>query len=115
MGKRNRQRTRLAVPVTTYPDVAAGVLRLRGALTVGARREYSETLAGGLDREDARERATELLFERLAVGWEIAGVDTTASKQLLARYRMATVAERAFVREALRRHVEENFPELQAP
>ena len=53
-----------------------GQLALRGALNPGARREYTETLAGGIDREDARQRAIELLFERLAVSWEIAGVTT---------------------------------------
>ena len=115
MGRRNRQRTKLAIPVTEYPSGEGSVLRLRGALTPGARRDYSDTLAGGLDREDARQRAIELLFERLAVSWEIAGVDTTRARELLHRYRMATQDERAFVREALRAHVQENFPELQAP
>lgn len=115
MGRRNRQRAKLAAPVTTYPDAEGGALRLRGALTPGARREYAEVIAGGLNREDARQRATELLFERLAVSWEVAGVTTSAARELLGRYRMASAAERDFVREALRRHVSENFPELEAP
>ena len=115
MGRRSRQRTKLAAPVSAYEDSDAGVLTLRGALKPGARRDYTETLAGGIDREDARQRATELLFERLAVSWEIAGVTTTSARELLERYRMASGAEREFVRVALRRHVEENFPELQAP
>ena len=35
--------------------------------------------------------------------------------ELVGRYRIATTAERQFVRESVRRHVEENFPELEAP
>ena len=113
MGTRNRQRAKLAIPDTEYPDGAGGVLRLRGALSAGSRRDYADTMAGGLHREDARQRALELLFERLAVGWEIAGVQTTGARELLDRYRMATAAEREFVLGALRRHAAENFPELE--
>jgi hypothetical protein len=115
VGRRNRQRTKLAAPVTEYSDPEVGTLALRGSLTPGSRREYAETLAGGLDREDARQRATELLFERLAVSWTIAGVTTAASRELLQRYRMASRAERDFLRESLRQHAEEHFPDLQAP
>jgi hypothetical protein len=115
VGRRNRQRAKLAAPLSEYTDPEAGTLALRGSLTPGSRRDYTESLAGGLNREDARQRATELLFERLAVSWTVAGVRTSASRGLLDRYRMASGAEREFVREALRRHVEENFPELQAP
>ncbi len=75
------------------------MLELRGSLTPAARREYADTLAGGLHREDALARATELLFERLAVSWTIADVPITRQRELLGRYRMATDAERAFVRD----------------
>jgi hypothetical protein len=68
-----------------------------------------------LDREDAWQRATELLFERLAVSWAIAGLEITRQKELLGRYRMASVAERRFVRDAIRAHVSEHFPELETP
>jgi hypothetical protein len=115
VGRRNRQRSKLAIPVSEYADAEGNLLRLRGALSPGSRREYAETLQGGLDREDARQRALELLFERLAVAWEIAGVSTTGSRELLMRYRMASAAERDFVRDALRAHAAENFPELQTP
>jgi len=70
---------------------------------------------GGLDRDDAWQRATELLFERLAVSWTIAGLEITRQKELLGRYRMASPDERRFVRESLRAHVAEQFPELEAP
>jgi hypothetical protein len=88
---------------------------LRGSLTPGARREYAAVLAGGLHREDAWQRAIELLFERLAVSWTIAGLEIDRQQELLARYRAASDAERRFVRDALRRHVNEHFPELEAP
>jgi hypothetical protein len=91
------------------------VLALRQSLPPAARREYAEVLSGGLHREDARQRATELLFERLAVSWTIAGVTTDRQKELLGRYRMASGPEREFVLRALRAHAAEHFPELEAP
>jgi hypothetical protein len=115
MGRRQRQRERLAAPVSEYRDADGNVLALRGSLTPAARREYADTLGGGLEREDAWQRATELLFERLATKWTIAGLEITKQKELLGRYRMAGSDERAFVRESLREHVAEHFPELQAP
>ncbi len=98
-----------------YRDGEGNVLVLRGSLSAGARRELSRVLGGGLDREDAWQRAAELLFERLAVSWTIAGLEISSQKELLGRYRMATPAERQFVRDALRAHAGEHFPELQAP
>lgn len=88
---------------------------LRGALTAGARREYTNVLRGGLHREDARQRATELLFEKLAESWSLAGIETRAPRELLGRYRTASAAEREFIRDALRRHAAQNFPELEVP
>ncbi len=115
MGRRQRQRQKLAAPTTEYRDSEGNVLALRGSLTPGSRRDYNEILTGGLEREDAWQRATELLFERLVTSWTIAGLETSRQKELLARYRMATTAERQFVRDVLREHLAEHFPELQAP
>jgi hypothetical protein len=118
VGRRRRQRERddkLVAPSTEYRDEQGNVLVLRGSLTPGARREYADTIADGLDREDAWQRATELLFERLAVSWSIAGLEITSQKLLLGRYRMATGDERRFVRDAVRAHLAEHFPELDAP
>ena len=115
MGRRHRRREKLTAPVSEYRDSDANVLTLRGSLTPKARQEYAGVLAGGLDREDAWQRATELLFERLTVSWTIDGVATERQKDLLARYRMASTAERTFVRDSLREHVSEHFPELEAP
>jgi hypothetical protein len=110
-----RQRKKLTAPTSDYRDAQGNVLTLRGSLTLGARQEYADILAGGLYREDAWQRATELLFERLAVAWTISGLEITRQKELLGRYRMATTEERGFVRGALREHVAEHFPEMQAP
>ncbi|MGH2885584.1 MAG: hypothetical protein ACRDPA_23275 [Solirubrobacteraceae bacterium] len=115
MAKKSRKREKLTAPTSEYSDQEGNVLTLRGSLTPGARREYADILAGGLEREDAWQRATELLFERLAVAWTVYGVEITRQKELLARYRMASNDERRFVRETLREHAAEHFPELQAP
>jgi hypothetical protein len=115
VGRRGRQRDRLKAPTQDYTDDEGNVLRLRGSLTPASRQAYAETLSGGLDQEDAWQRATELLFERLAVSWTITGLEVTRQKELLMRYRMASFGEREFVRSALRSHVAEHFPELQAP
>jgi hypothetical protein len=110
-----RAREKLAAPSGEYRDGDGNVLVLRGSLTPGARREYARVLSAGLDREDAWQRATELLFERLAVSWTIAGLEITRQKELLGRYRMASGDERRFVRDSLRAHVRKHFPELEAP
>jgi len=118
VGRRSRQRAtreKLQAPASDYRDDEGNVLALRGALTPATRRAYAETLGGGLHREDARARAIEMLFERLAVSWTIAEIETSRQKELLARYRMATAAEREFVLASLRTHLAENFPELEAP
>jgi hypothetical protein len=113
--QRKRKPEKLTAPPSEYRDGEGNVLTLRGSLKPGARREYADILSGGLEREDAWQRATELLFERLAVSWTISGLELTRQKELLGRYRMASAAERQFVRDALREHAAEHFPELQAP
>jgi hypothetical protein len=124
VGKRSRRRTaadgrrpqKLAAPLGEYSDAAGNVLVLRGALTPATRRQYADTLAGNpLSREDAWQRAVELLFERLASSWTIAGAPIDSQRELLARYRAASSTERAWIREVLRKHCAEHFPELQAP
>jgi hypothetical protein len=91
------------------------VLELRGSLSAKTRRRYAEVLAGGLQHEDAWQRASELLFEHLAVTWTIAGLQITSQRELLGRFRMASADERQFVRDSLRTHVAQHFPELEAP
>jgi hypothetical protein len=122
VGRRQRQRDRTAggerpvgAPVREFRDEEGNVLALRGSLPAGARRQYAAILAGGLEREDAWQRAVEFLFERLAVSWTIAGLLITRQRDLVGRYRIASSAERRFVREALREHLADCFPELHAP
>ena len=124
MGKRSRARARQGrqaeplgdAPLSDYPGPGGQVLTLRGAMTPRTRRQYAETLGGSpLSREDAWQRAVEFLFERLAVRWVVAEVPTEGQRALLQRFRVATQDERRFIREALREHLAEHFPELQAP
>ena len=116
MSRRGTRRERLKAPSSDYTDGEGNVLTLRGSLTPGTRREYTLTLAGNpLSQEDAWQRAVELLFERLAVRWEIAGAPIDRQRELLARFRLASAAERAWVRETLRAHCAEHFPDVRAP
>jgi hypothetical protein len=100
---------------STYTDADGNALELRPTLTARARSEYQAVLAGGAHQEDAWQRATELLFERLAVAWTISGVRTDRQQELLARYRIASQDERRFVRDSLRTHLADHFPELTPP
>ncbi len=100
---------------TEYADGEGNTLLLRGALSAGSRRELAAARGAGISREDAEQRAFELLFERLAVSWTVAGVPTTGQRELLGRLRMATPAERQWVRETLRAHCAERFPDVVVP
>ena len=93
------------------------MLVLRGSLTPATRLQYAEVAGGNiLSREDAWHRAVEFLFERLVVRWEIAGTPPiTKQKELLARFRFASQDERRSIRETLRKHLAEYFPEMEAP
>jgi hypothetical protein len=130
VGKRSRRRAagadgggrpeKLTAPTSDYTDAEGNTLTLRGALTPATRREYADTLAGAGGRaastqEDAWQRATELLFERLAVSWAIADAPIEDQRELLARYRAAGQDERAWIRDVLREHCAENFPDVKAP
>ncbi len=116
---------RLKAPTSDYTDPQGNVLTLRGSMTPATRLKYTEALAGGgargigdrpaSTREDAWHRAVELLFERLAVRWVIAGAPIEHQRELLERFRASGPEERAWVREALREHCAENFPDVRAP
>ena len=107
---------KLKAPSSEYTDAEGNVLTLRGSLTPGTRREYAQILAGNpLSQEDAWQRAVELLFERLAERWVISGLPIERQRELLARFRAAGSNERAWVREALREHCAEHFPDVKAP
>jgi hypothetical protein len=120
VGRRGRREQRLTAPSSDYTDAEGNVLTLRGSLKPGARREYAQTLAGvgaapSATPEDAWQRAVELLFERLAVRWVLAGSAIERQQELVGRLRMASQQERGWVREVLREHCAEHFPDVQAP
>jgi hypothetical protein len=119
MGKRSRARgkaEKLAAPESEYVSPNGDVLVLRGALTAKTRRAYDDVLHGNvLSQEDAWQRAVELLFERLAVRWVVSDVPTEGQRELLMRFRVATQDERRWIRDVLRKHVTEHFPDVEAP
>jgi hypothetical protein len=123
VGKRGRARShheKLSAPASDYEDAETGKLTLRGSLTPGARVEYARVLAGetgsaAATREDAEQRAFELLFERLVLRWSIAGVVFDRPHELLARLRSASPTERGWVKQALREHCAEWFPDVRVP
>ena len=116
MGRKPRRAERLRAPDSDYTDPEGNVLTLRGSLSPASRRQFTQVLEGSpLSREDAWHRATEFLFERLAVRWTIAGAPIARQQELLARFRVADAQERAWVRGALREHCRENFPDVAAP
>jgi hypothetical protein len=115
------RRERLRAPTSEYRDGEGGAIVLRGSLTPATRAAYARVRSGeelppGAAREDAWHRAVEFLFERLAVSWTIAGAPPiTRQRELLARLRVASADERAWVRERLREHCAEHFPDVSAP
>jgi hypothetical protein len=123
MGKRSRRRAsgvarpeKLIAPTSDYTDAHGATLTLRGALSPATRHEYAQALAGNqLSQEDAWQRAVELLFERLAVRWVIAGAPIERQRELLLRFRAAGAEERAWIRTVLREHCAEHFPDVNAP
>jgi hypothetical protein len=101
--------------LSRYTDEHGNVLELRPVMTLPTREQYTRIMSSGGDREDAWQRAVEFLFERLVVSWEVAGVAYRGQRELLDRWRVAGVQERAGVRAVLREHCAEHFPELSAP
>jgi hypothetical protein len=57
-------------------------------------------------------RRSEVLFERLAVRWEIAGLPLDDQKMLIGRYRMADAETQRWVRQTIAGHLERYIPEL---
>jgi hypothetical protein len=116
MGKRSRRRGREpAAPVTTsdYTDPDGNVLTLRDELSPGTVKKIKQLdSTPASSAEDRWQRRAELLFERLATGWTIAGLPLESQKELLGRYRMATTDERKWIRDTIEEHVKAHQPEL---
>jgi hypothetical protein len=118
MGRRSRRRARQGnatpAPTTDYADAEGNVLTLRDELSAGTLRMLRELDAKpAASAEDRWQRRVELLFERLAVRWEIAGLPLEGQKELLGRYRMASPDERQQVRAALASHLARHHPEIE--
>ena len=92
--------------------------RCAGALTPEDPRASTPRRSAGilLSQEDAWQRAVEFLFERLAVRWEIAGRRRARARRSCS---CATASRRrtsaAWIRDTLREHLAEHFPDLEAP
>ena len=114
MAKRKKQRRpREKAPTVDYADPEGNVLTLRQTLSAGTIAKVEEGLASAAaSQDDAWHRRSELLFERLAVRWEIAGLPLDDQKLLLGRYRMADAETQRWVRQTIDRHLERHIPEL---
>ena len=124
MGKRSRRRARgadtggpasgaRAGTTTDYRDAEGNVLTLRDELSAGTLRKVEQLDASpGASAEDRRRRRSELLFERLATRWVIAGLPLESQKELLGRYRMASSDERRWLHETLSEHVRARHPDI---
>lgn len=120
MGKRSRRRNvggggaaAQAATTSQYIDDDGGVLTLRDSLSEGTRRKLRTLEAKpAASAEDRWQRRVELLFEHLAVRWEIAGLPLEDQRELLGRYRMASSDERRGVRTTIARHLGTRYPEI---
>jgi len=113
MAKRKRRRQSEKAPTADYSDAEGNVLTLRQSLSVGTIAKLREGPAtAAATQEDAWRRRQELLFERLAVRWEIAELPLTDQKMLLGRYRMADAATQEWVRRTIDEHLRRFIPEL---
>jgi hypothetical protein len=112
---KKKRRRREPVPTYDYTDPEGNVLTLRGELSAGTVAKLrSESGRAASSADDVWRRRGELLFERLAVRWEIAGLPLNDQKLLLGRYRMADSDMQGWVRQTLAAHVERHLPELDA-
>ena len=115
MGKRARRRGREEAPgaTTEYRDPDGNVLTLRDRVSAGTAAKLREPTGGAAaSPDDLWRRHGELLFERLAVRWEIAGLPLTGQKELLGRYRMADSETQRWVRATIDEHLRARQPEL---
>ena len=122
MGRRSRRRAQGGAPgssgggpasTTDYRDPEGNVLTLRDELSAGTLRQLEQLESRpAASSEDRWQRRAELLFERLAVRWEIAGLPLDGQKELLGRYRMASADERRWVRETLGEHLRTRHPDV---
>lgn len=113
MAKRRQRRPRQKPATVDYADSEGNVLTLRQSLSAGTIAKLGAGPAtAATTREDAWRRRSEMLFERLAVRWEIAGLPLDDQKMLLGRYRMGDAATQEWVRRTIAEHIDRFLPEL---
>jgi hypothetical protein len=111
--RRPKERPVKRVETAEYAAPEGDVLVLRKALSPATIAKIGERPRSGVaSLDDAWQRREEMLFERLVVRWEIAGLPLDDQKLLLGRYRMATPEERRWVRATIATHVETWIPGL---
>jgi hypothetical protein len=107
------RRKREPVETVDYKDPEGNVLTLRRSLSRRTIRKLNKPhRKDAASAEDVWARRNEMLFEYLAVSWEISGLPLDDQKMLIGRYRMADPAEQQWVRETIDRHIERHIPEL---
>jgi hypothetical protein len=113
MARRNQRRAKEPVATVDYTDDEGNVLTLRRGLSAGTIRKIGSGPArAATSADDAWRRRQEMLFERLVVSWEIAGLPLDDQRMLLGRYRMADAAIQGWVRRTISEHLSRHIPEL---
>jgi hypothetical protein len=108
-----RRREREPVETVDYTDPEGNVLTLREGLSPRTIKKIGEPpRRDAASAEDVWARRQEMLFERLVVRWEVAGLPLDDQKMLIGRYRMASAEEKRWVRETIAEHLERHIPEL---
>jgi hypothetical protein len=111
--RKKERRARQKTPAVDYVDPEGNTLTLRQSLSASTIAKIEEGPAtAATSQDDAWRRRSELLFERLAMRWEIAGLPLTDQKMLLGRYRMADSATQEWVRATIAEHLDRHIPEL---
>jgi hypothetical protein len=107
------RRKREAVETVDYTDLEGNVLTLRRSLSPRTIRKLNKPhRKDAASAEDVWARRNEMLFEYLAVSWEVSGLPLDDQKMLIGRYRMADSDEQRWVRETISAHVEHHIPEV---
>jgi hypothetical protein len=107
------RRKRESVETIDYTDPEGNVLTLRQSLSPRTIRKLNKPhRKDAASAEDVWARRNEMLFEYLAVSWQISGLPLDDQKMLIGRYRMADSSEQRWVRETIDRHIEQFLPEL---
>ena len=111
--RKRRERERTPAPTSEYRDAEGNVLTLRDTVSAGTVAKLRESVGGAASSaDDIWRRRTEMLFERFAVGWTIAGLPLDGQKELLGRYRLADEATQRWVRQTIDEHLRRHHPEV---